>query len=692
MSDSDCPIVVIPNRKLITKLPSSDTKNVWNAIPPSPGFINSLGGIGEGDHSGDEDEERSTDDHAEGNLKGRDCNKAEVMFESVNNGIDRCEEKCSWLRSQIIGGDVEIATSFGMRRMTYADQTASGRCLQYVENFIAENVLPYYGNTHTEDSYVGHRMTKMVSKAAKYVKRCLGGGPEDALLFCGTGTTAAIKKLQEVMGITVPSTLRSRVITDLLRPEERWVVFVGPYEHHSNLLSWRESLADVVEIGADKDGLIDINMLRHELQSRKHLNRPMLGSFSACSNVTGICTDARAIARVLHEHGAFACFDFAASGPYVKIDIRSGELEGYDALFLSPHKFVGGPGTPGILLMSKALYKLSSAPPSTCGGGTVRFVNGFDKKDTLYFHDIEEREDAGTPGIIQKIRAALTFSVKEYMGYQLIEARENLWLQCAFKRLLPNPNIKILGDTSIKRHPILSFLIHTTSLDDDQEAHRDQVNCTRREEVVMKDKPLNCRFVTKLLNDLFGVQARGGCACAGPYAHFLLDINREHSAALHAAIQKGYDGVKPGWTRISFAYYMSNAEFEFILAAIEFIAQYGQRFLPLYHFNWKTGDWTFRKSAAKNILRDQELGLALDCLDLSSTPAFGAPPAGFSANCNSSSKSSSQQIKSGTSGNVELKYMTYLETAQCIAQSLPKFPPPCHIPKGIDPGLLLFKI
>ncbi|KAK9112587.1 hypothetical protein Scep_020106 [Stephania cephalantha] len=651
MSDSDSPIVVIPNRKLITKLASSDTNNDWNAIPPSPEFINSVSGIGEGEHSGNEDEERP----------------AEFMFESVNiNGID-CEEKCLWLRSQIIGGDVEIATPFGKRRLTYADQTASGRCLQYVENFIAENVLPYYGNTHTEDSFVGHRMTKMVSKAAKYVKGCLGGGPEDAILFCGTGTTGAIKKLQEMMGITVPSTLRSRVIEDLLRPEERWVVFVGPYEHHSNLLSWRESLADVVEIGTDKDGLIDVNMLRRELQSRKHLNRPMLGSFSACSNVTGICTDTRAIARVLHEHGAFACFDFAASGPYVKIDLRSGELEGHDALFLSPHKFVGGPGTPGILLMSKALYKLRSAPPSTCGGGTVRFVNGFDEKDTLYFHDIEEREDAGTPGIIQKIRAALAFSVKEYMGYQFIEAREKLWLQCAFRRLLPNPNIRILGDTSVMRHPILSFLIHTTSLDDDQEPHRDQ-----EEEVVMKDKPLNCRFIAKLLNDLFGIQARGVVPVLA-----LMPITYSTSTGNippHYALQS---------RRISFAYYMSNAEFEFILAAIEFIAQYGQRFLPLYHFNWKTGDWTFRKSAAKNILGDQELG---------SARAFGAPPAGFSGNCDCSSKTSNKQIKSGTSWNVELKYMTYLETAQCIAQSLPKFPPRRHVPKEIDPGLLLFKI
>jgi len=223
------------------------------------------------------------------------------------------EEKVEWLRSQLIGKDAEFDTPFGRRALTYADQTASGRSLRYIEDYLVKEVLPFYGNTHTEDSHVGSKTTRLVHKAARYVKRCVGAGPGDALLFCGSGTTAAIKRLQEVMGIAVPSVeLRARVAAQL-RAEEQWVVFVGPYEHHSNLLSWRRSLAEVVEIGVDADsGLLDVAALRRAVASPEFVNRPMLGSFSACSNVTGVVTDTRHIARVLHEHGAFACFDFAA--------------------------------------------------------------------------------------------------------------------------------------------------------------------------------------------------------------------------------------------------------------------------------------------------------------------------------------------------------------------------------------------
>jgi selenocysteine lyase/cysteine desulfurase len=222
------------------------------------------------------------------------------------------EEKVDWIRSQLIGKDVEFDTPFGRRLLTYADQTASGRSLRHIEDYLVKEVLPFYGNTHTEDSHVGSKTTRLVHKAARYVKRCMGAGPNDALLFCGAGTTAAIKRLQEVIGVTAPSgEMRARLAAQL-RTEERWVVFVGPYEHHSNLLSWRQSLAEVVEIGVDADGLVDIAELRRALRSPEYADRPMLGSFSACSNVTGIMTDTREIARVLHEHGAFACFDFAA--------------------------------------------------------------------------------------------------------------------------------------------------------------------------------------------------------------------------------------------------------------------------------------------------------------------------------------------------------------------------------------------
>ncbi|KAF9601543.1 hypothetical protein IFM89_020371 [Coptis chinensis] len=557
-------------------------------------------------------------------------------------------EKCSWLQSQQIGNYIEFDTPFGKRRLTYADHTASGRSLLHIESFIVENVLPFYGNTHTDDSFVGQRTTKMVHEATKYIKKCLGGGQEDALIFCGSGTTAAIKRLQEVMGMVVPSIMRSRLVNEL-RPEERWVVFVGPYEHHSNLLSWRQSLAEIVEIGVDEDGLVDMEMLRRELSSSKYSNRPMLGSFSACSNVTGILCDTRGIARLLHEHGAFACFDFAASGPYAKIDLRSGELEGYDAIFLSPHKFVGGPGTPGILLMSNNLYYLKSSAPSTCGGGTVGFVNGFDEKSVK----------ALNPTNYSKIRAALAFWVKE----------------C---------------NTSVKRQPVLSFLIYTTSLDEEKEI-RDTSAYIWREKATKKDKPLHGRFVTKLLNDLFGIQARGGCACAGPYGHTLLNVDKEESLEFRAAIQEGYSGIKPGWTRISFIYYMSMTEFEHILAAIEFLALYGQRFLPLYHFNWNTGDWTFRRNVLNNA--EECASNLFNSMKLSGMQPLGGAGVGSSSNkARSTHGNSNDSCSSVSDKNVENKYKMYLQTAQYTAQSLPKYPLQRRIPEGVDPELVTFRI
>ncbi|KAG0520401.1 hypothetical protein BDA96_08G070900 [Sorghum bicolor] len=583
------------------------------------------------------------------------------------------EEKVEWLRSQLIGSDVEFDTPFGRRALTYADQTASGRSLRYIEDYLVKEVLPFYGNTHTEDSHVGSKTTRLVHKASRYVKRCMGAaGPGDAMLFCGAGTTAAIKRLQEVMGIAVPSVeLRARVAAQL-RAEERWVVFVGPYEHHSNLLSWRRSLAEVVEIGVDEDGLVDVAALRRALASPEFADRPMLGSFSACSNVTGIVTDTRRIARVLHEHGAFACFDFAASGPYVKIDMKSGEIDGYDAVFLSPHKFVGGPGTPGILVMNKALYRLNSQPPSTCGGGTVAYVNGFNEEDTLYYDDIEEREDAGTPPILQKIRASLAFWVKEYIGYDMMSLREKVYSEMAMKRLVSNPNIRVLGNTDVERLPIFSFLIYPPVTNNPLP----EAAAAAADEPGFKRLPLHGRFVTRLLNDLFGIQARGGCACAGPYGHTLLNINNDLSLRIRSAILEGYSGLKPGWTRLSFAYYLSKEEFNFILAAIEFIALYGHRFIPLYKFDWITGDWTFQKQAIKYHMMKEELALATGLHLLAE---------------NDQPKVLNKLVK--RPGVNHDKFESYLEHAEKIALSLPDIgQQTVSIPRGVDPDLVLFHI
>ncbi|KAK1403910.1 Cysteine desulfurylase [Heracleum sosnowskyi] len=549
--------------------------------------------------------------------------------------------------------------------------------IHYIEDYILQHVLPIYGNSHTSDSYVGDRMTTMAHEATEYVKKCLGGKHDDALIFCGSGTTAAIKRLQEVMGVSIPSIMRERVL-EKLKSIERWVVFVGPYEHHSNILSWRQSLVELVEIGLDRNGLLDMDALKLQLEYYQVTNRPMLGSFSACSNVTGIYSDTRGIASLLHEYGAFACFDFAASGPYQEIKMRSGEIEGYDALFLSPHKFIGGPGTPGVLLMNKALYQLKSSSPSTCGGGTVDYVNGFNEKDTLYVENIQEREDAGTPAIIQKIRTALAFWIKEYVGYKAIKMQEHIYANRAVTRLLPNPNISVLGNTSVSRQAIISFLIYTTthssSVDKNTDGEEQDVlsHYLPRLTVTRGDKPLHGSFVAKILSDLFGIQARGGCACAGPYGHSLLKVSELKSLAIRSEIQKGNLGIKPGWTRISFPYYMSNEEFEFILAALEFVGIYGQRFLSLYHLDWKTGAWTINKKA----------------LQIMGENGFKVLKVMSSKN----NEIEEEEITKSKRDENTIKYASYLETAEHIAGLLPQSPSQRTIPDGIDVNLLTFRL
>ncbi|CAJ1937831.1 unnamed protein product [Sphenostylis stenocarpa] len=657
----------------------------------------------------------------------REETKSESEFQSessfkkvVEKGVpcnESVEGKVRWVRYQIIGNGAEFDSPFGSRIIVYADHTASARSLRYNENFIANHLLPFYGNTHTCDSYVGSRTTKMVHEAKEYIKKCLGGRKDDALIFCGSGTTAAIKRLQEVMGITVPSILRERV-SKSLSTEERWVVFVGPHEHHSNLLSWRQSLAEVVEIGLDHKGLINMDALKLQLEAYKDANRPMLGSFSACSNVTGIHSDTRAIAQLLHQYKAFACFDFAASGPYVEINMKSGESDGYDAVFLSPHKFLGGPDSPGVLLMNNALYRLRSSPPSTCGGGTVDYVNGFNEKDTLYLENIEERENAGTPPIIQTVRAALAFWVKEYVTYKEIEKREQFYIKKALTRLMSNANIEILGNLGTKRQAILSFIIYSTTnnsssspgwgikwLENNQKQEKQRELSLWKETESKRGKPLHGPFVATLLSDLFGIQARGGCACAGPYGHQLLSINKSKSLAIRSAIQEvsslnvkfviqmnllynhhaiqncllleqGYVGVKPGWIRVSFPYYMEEEEFEFILTAIEFVAIYGQRFLPLYSFNLRNGSWRMKKEQLQALINNN--------------------------NCNfqkttGEAKSDLKALKSGVGYNIGTKQVSvlrksYLDIAKYIANLLPKFPSQGILHEDVNPNVLCFRV
>ncbi|CAA7393297.1 unnamed protein product [Spirodela intermedia] len=570
---------------------------------------------------------------------GASCNRREALdldelVEARAGGKLDNESKLKWLASQIVGTAAEFDSPFGRRRITYCDHTASGRFLRFVEEILMTEVLPFYGNTHTVDSQVGLRTSEVVKQANHYVKRCMGAGPRDVLLFCGSGTTAAIKRLQEVMGIAVPPPLRRRLLS-LLQPSERWVVFLGPYEHHSNLLSWRQSLADVVPIGLDGSGNLDLAALAAALRSPEFAGRPKLGSFSACSNVTGVYTDIRAVARLLHSHGAYACFDFACSGPYVEIEMRSGESDGYDAVFLSPHKFLGGPASPGVLLMSDALYRLKGRPPSTSGGGTVLYVNGYDEEETLYCEDLEEREDAGTPPIVQKFRAALAFAVKSFAGHALIRDREAALARRAMARLAANARIRVLGNLSGDRQPIFSFIVYPGGAG---------------------GKHLHCHFATRLLNDLFGIQARGGCACASPYGHLLLGICREQSLAFRAAI------------KVSFAYYTAEEEMEFVVDAVEFVADYGHRFLPLYDFDWKTGAW--EPNGGDGILAAESaaaLHRGRPLVDGGGGHAAAPPP-----------------------------YEEYMRVARRIAAVLPDESPAatgrCPPPESVDPDLVTFLV
>ncbi len=468
------------------------------------------------------------------------------------------------LRQDLLDQGACVATPFGERRITYADHIASGRHLRSVEEALNRAVLPLYANTHTEDSATGAITTRLTHEAAEYIKACLGADDRYKLLFPGTGATGALKRLQEILGVSVPPQHRQRLL-ESLPVSERPVVFVGPYEHHSNEVSWRESLAEVVTVPLDADGLIDAEALGRALEDPAFEGRQKIGSFSAASNVTGLISDVKTLAALLHEHGAVAVFDFAASAPYVRIDMRpsrEGGNDWLDAVVLSPHKMLGGPGSPGLLLLHEALYHLDC--PTTAGGGTVTYVS---RSSHRYVSDVELREDAGTPAIVQKLRAAMAFRVKERVGIETIERREKELVASALDRLARVPGVTMLGNLTAPRLAVASFLVESGG------------------------RQLHAKLVVRLLSDLFGIQGRAGCSCAGPYGHALLDIDDETSLCFLRAIEAGYEGVKPGWARLSFHYLLTDEEFEFLLAAIEFISQFGHRFVSQYRFDWRTGSW-----------------------------------------------------------------------------------------------------
>ncbi len=486
------------------------------------------------------------------------------------------------VRNAIIGQNFVFQTPYGNRLLLYVDYTASGRSIKFIEQFLIK-IQREYANTHTEDAVTGRHMTKILHQAEVLIKKAFNAEKNCRIIATGTGATGAISKFQEIIGIRLPPATKELMRTlldksakdngleqnlndELIKEINRFkpVVFIGPYEHHSNDIMWREAIAEVITIQLTPDGYFDLEDLERQVSDPKYKNRLKIGSFSAASNVTGLKSPVYEISRILHKYGCIVCFDFAASAPYVKIDMNKDPDTYFDAIFISPHKFVGGPGSSGILVFNERIYD-QTLSPTAAGGGTVDFVS---TTTVDYSEDIEIREKAGTPGVLQTIKAALVIDLKDALGIDNIESKELEYTTKALERLSKHSKIEILGPIDpVNRISIVSFMIKHG------------------------DKKLHPKFITKLLNDLFGIQSRAGCMCVGPYGHLLLKIGEERSQKFRFVTQQGKLGIKPGWCRVNFHYLLSEVEFDFICKTIEFIADHGYLFLNEYSFDINTGEW-----------------------------------------------------------------------------------------------------
>lgn len=456
-------------------------------------------------------------------------------------------ETINSLHDGLIGHDAEIDGPFGSNKMVYADYVASGRALHQIESFILNRVLPFYANSHTEASHVGATMTKTRREARDVIRSCCNATQDHAVIFTGSGTTQGINRLVHLFGVS-----------EAVKNGENPLVIIGPYEHHSNILPWRESGAEVVQLPEGERGGPCMRRLEEVL--RTATGRSIVATLSAASNVTGILTDVEAVTRRLKQSGAKVIWDYAGGAPYLPIDMCPADDALIDAVALSAHKFVGGPQASGVLIVRHDAVKAEK--PTLAGGGTVRFVSPTSHD---YSGCLEAREEAGTPNVVGDIRAALCFMVKRHVGQQCISERNAKNVRKAMAAWRDDPNIKVLGRLDCDRLPIFAFRIGDG---DGGYIHQ--------------------QLVTRLLSDRFGIQARGGCACAGPYVHSLMDICDSTSNQLRDAILAGQELEKPGFVRLNLSYLAGDDEVDFLINSVREIARDAAKYVQWYSVDHST--------------------------------------------------------------------------------------------------------
>jgi selenocysteine lyase/cysteine desulfurase len=480
---------------------------------------------------------------------------------STNKNTEKSplEQYFQQFREHIVGVDQTFQSPYGVQKLIYSDWTASGRLYASIEEKMLHQFAPFIANTHTETTTSGAAMTLAYHEARKVIKRHVHANSNDVLITTGSGMTGAVNKFQRILGLKVSENLKNYTkIPDDLKP----IVFVSHMEHHSNQTSWLETIADVEVVPSDAQGLLCLKEFERCIQKHQH-RKIKIASITSCSNVTGIKTPYHKVAKLIHRYHGLCFVDFACCAPYVAINMHpENEDEYLDAIFFSPHKFLGGPGSAGVLIFNNSLYK--NTVPDNPGGGTVSYTNPWGQHD--YFDDVETREDGGTPGFLQTIRIALAIQLKEKMGVQNIKQREDEINALVFQTLEGLPGVKILAPNHKERLSIFSFYF----------------------------EKYHFNLVVKLLNDRFGIQARGGCSCAGTYGHFLLNVDQDTSKRIKDQILQGCNTEKPGWVRLSFHPTITSEELKFICDSLQDLSIHIEEWSKDYHYEATKNDYTHK--------------------------------------------------------------------------------------------------